>query len=90
MTYPSRECPRNPGWQQPRGGGAAISYKCIATVKIFANKVDLELHVNSTGHLDLEETMESKLSPGENAAKILKIKSLLKAKRAKRELGEKA
>ncbi|KAL3816163.1 hypothetical protein ACHAXA_001650 [Cyclostephanos tholiformis] len=73
-------------------GGVAISYKCVATGKIFANMADLELHANRTGHSDFEETTECKrpLSPEEKAAKILEIKSLLKAKRAERELREKA
>jgi len=74
------------------GGPVAISYKCVATGKIFANMADLELHANRTGHSDFEETTERKkpLSPEEKAAKILEIKSLLKAKRAERELVEKA
>ena len=75
-----------------KSGAVAISYKCVATGKIFANMADLELHANRTGHSDFEETTESKkpLSPEEKAAKILEIKSLLKAKRAERELVEKA
>jgi len=75
-----------------KSGAVAISYKCVATGKIFANMADLELHANRTGHSDFEETTESKkpLSLEEKAAKILEIKSLLKAKRAERELVEKA
>jgi hypothetical protein len=36
------------------GGPVAISYKCVATGKIFANMADLELHANRTGHSDFE------------------------------------
>lgn len=75
----------------PKTPAGPISYRCVATGKIFANMADLELHANRTGHSDFEETTEQKkpLSPEEKAAKILEIKSLLKAKRAERELKEK-
>ena len=75
----------------PKTPAGPISYRCVATGKIFANMADLELHANRTGHSDFEETTEQKkpLSPEEKAAKILEIKSLLKAKRAEREVKEK-
>ncbi len=91
INKPIKRVPKKPGAAAATWGGGAISYKCVATIKIFANMVDLELHANRTGHSNFEETTESKkpLLPGEKVAKILEIKSLLKAKRPKRELREK-
>ena len=80
----------------PKGGGAgtviAQSYKCNECGKILSNMANLELHANKTGHSDFEESTEFKkpLTEEEKAAKILEIKSLLKAKRAEREETEKA
>ena len=78
----------------PKAGPAAgkVSYKCVATGKIFSSIADLELHANRTGHSDFEETTESKkpLTPEEKQAKILEIKALLKKKRTQREQAEKA
>lgn len=77
----------------PKDGGAvAQSYKCNECGKILSNMANLELHANKTGHSDFEESTEFKkpLTEEEKAAKILEIKSLLKAKRAEREETEKA
>jgi len=77
----------------PKGGAAAAqSYKCNECGKILSNMANLELHANKTGHSDFEESTEFKkpLTEEEKAAKILEIKSLLKAKRAEREETEKA
>lgn len=79
----------------PKGGGAggllAQSYKCNDCGKILANMANLELHANKTGHSDFEESTEFKkpLTAEEKQAKILEIKSLLKAKRSEREEVEK-
>lgn len=76
----------------PKGGAAvAQSYKCNECGKILSNMANLELHANKTGHSDFEESTEIKkpLTAEEKAAKILEIKSLLKAKRAEREDTEK-
>lgn len=78
----------------PKGGAAAAvaqSYKCNECGKILSNMANLELHANKTGHSDFEESTELKkpLTEEEKAAKILEIKSLLKAKRAAREETEK-
>lgn len=60
--------------------------------KILSNMANLELHANKTGHSDFEESTEFKkpLTEEEKQAKILEIKSLLKAKRLERETAEKA
>jgi len=76
----------------PEGaGGVARSYRCKATGKILKSMADLELYANRTGHSDFEESTEAitPLTAEEKAAKILEIKSLLKAKRAEREEAEK-
>lgn len=73
-------------------GAVAQSYKCNECGKILSNVANLELHANKTGHSDFEESTEVKtpLTAEEKAAKILEIKSLLKAKRLDRENTEKA
>ncbi|KAL7494590.1 hypothetical protein ACHAWT_003373 [Skeletonema menzelii] len=77
----------------PKGGVAVVaqSYKCNECGKTLSNMANLELHANKTGHSDFEESTELKkpLTEEEKAAKILEIKSLLKAKRAEREETEK-
>lgn len=72
-------------------GGVAQSYKCNECGKILSNMANLELHANKTGHSDFEESTEAKkpLTEEEKKAKILEIKSLLKAKRMERENKEK-
>ena len=74
------------------GGLVAQSYKCNDCGKILSNMANLELHANKTGHSDFEESTEFKkpLTAEEKQAKILEIKSLLKAKRMDRESTEKA
>ena len=74
------------------GGAVAQSYKCNECGKILSNMANLELHANKTGHSDFEESTEFKkpLTEEEKQAKILEIKSLLKAKRMERENTEKA
>ena len=74
----------------PKGGGAGLlaqSYKCNECGKILSNMANLELHANKTGHSDFEESteLEKPLTAEEKQVKILKIKSLLKAKRPERE-----
>eukprot|EP00985_Skeletonema_marinoi_P002219 scaffold898_cov120-Skeletonema_marinoi.AAC.3 len=76
----------------PKGGAVvAQSYKCNECGKILSNMANLELHANKTGHSDFEEStvLKKPLTEEEKAAKILEIKSLLKAKRAEREEVEK-
>ena len=78
----------------PKSGGGLVaqSYKCNECGKVLSNMANLELHANKTGHSDFEESTEYKkpLTAEEKAAKILEIKSLLKAKRTAREETEKA
>jgi len=72
-------------------GATVQSYKCNECGKILSNMANLELHANKTGHSDFEESTQAakQLTEEEKAAKILEIKSLLKAKRAEREEVEK-
>lgn len=69
----------------------AMSYRCKATGKLFANMAQLELHAHKTGHSDFEESTEVMvpLTPEERAKKMAEIKTLLANKKAEREEQEK-
>ena len=69
----------------------ANSYKCNETGKLFRSMADVQMYSEKTGRTDFSETTET-IKPRtkeEMAAAQLKIKELIKIKKAERELEEK-
>merc|ERR1719246_355587 len=67
------------------------SYKCNQCGATLSSMANLELHANKTGHSDFEESTDAAkvLTDEERAAKVERLKQILKQKRMEREEEEK-
>jgi hypothetical protein len=92
INEPIKRVPKKPGAAAATGGGAPYLTRALPPSRSSQIWPTWNLHTNRSRHLHFKETTESKklLILEEKAAKILEIKSLLKAKKAERELREMA